>query len=196
MACINEYQDLRQKDSFGRVVEQAKTGDTAAFQRLYGFYVRRLLSFAHRMLNNRTEAEEVVQEAFILVFRKIGTLKENDKFESWVFRVTRNLIYLRYRRRPSQLVSLETDEELKEELEALEEPQASPEEKLLAMEKHKAARRAILSLPEKMREAFLLSVFQNFPYQQIAEITGKSVAAVKSDIHRARMLVREHIRSY
>lgn len=195
MSGLNDHKVVSQDESLEKVVERAKAGDTEAFHTIYRLYVRRLFSFAHHMLNNRAEAEEVVQEVFILVFRKLKTLSENQKLESWIFRITRNLIYMRYRHRPYQPISLETEEELEEELESLTDQRASPEERILELERQKAARQAIASLPEKMRDAFILSIFQNYPYQKIAEITGKSVAAVKSDIHRARLLVRESIRS-
>lgn len=145
------------------------------------------------MLNNRAEAEEVVQEAFLLVFRKLLSLKENLKFESWLFQVTRNLIYARYRKRSVQINSLETEQDLKEQLEDIATLQLTPEEKVLENEKMVLAHRAIQCLPPKMKDIFLLSVFQDFSYQEIGEITGRSLGVVKSDIFRARMMIRDYI---
>lgn len=182
-----------QSEPIETLVELARKGDADAFHRIYGLFVRRLFSFARRMLNSHAEAEEVVQETFIMVFCKLPSLKDVSKFEPWLFRVARNLVYMRYRKRSNEPSSFESDEDLQEQLSQLATPGASPEEQAMEEERKKEAEKAIRFLPEKMRDVFLLSIFHGFSYQKIAEITGRSVAAVKSDLHRSRLLVREHL---
>lgn len=180
-------------ESIETLIELAKEGDVDAFQRVYGFFVRRLFSFVQRMLNSPAEAEEVVQETFITVFQKLSSLNDVRKFEPWLFRIARNLVYMRYRQRSNEPSSFETEEDLEEQLESVATARASPEEEVMEGERRREAEKAIRALPDKMRDIFLLSVFHGFSYQQIGEITGRSLAAVKSDLHRARLIVREYL---
>lgn len=183
-------------EAIANLVREAKNGDIEAFQGLYDRYAKRLLNFAFKMLGNREEAEDITQEAFIAVFRKLKSLKDDSKFEAWIFRIARNFIYQRYRLRAFEHGSLETDEELSAELNKLEAPEKSPEERLLSDELQDVVNRLIRELPEKYRDVFVLSAINGFSYQDIAEILGRSIPAVKTDIHRARLEVRSKIKHF
>lgn len=180
----------------GDLIKQAKTGDVQAFQGLYDHYAKRLLNFSFKLLGNREEAEDVVQETFTAVFRKLKSLKDDNRFEAWIFRIARNFIYLRYRSRTGEHVPLDSDEELENDERVLEAQEKSPEAAILADELHDVVGNVVRALPDKHREVFVLSAIMGFSYQNIAEITGKSIASVKTDIHRARLDVRDKIKQY
>src|SRR3990172_7168058 len=84
------------------LVRDAKSGDREAFRGLYDFYGKRLLNFAFKLLASREEAEDVVQETFTAVFRKLKSLQDDSKFEAWMFRIARNFVYQRYRLRSAE----------------------------------------------------------------------------------------------
>ena len=182
--------------SLGDLIVKAKEGDLQAFHGLYDHFAKRLLNFSYKLLGNREEAEDVVQDTFTAVFRKLKSLKEESRFEAWIFRIARNFIYLRYRNRTGENISLETDEELESETRGLEAPGKSPEEAVLADELKDVVGKVIRALPDKYRDVFVLSAIMGFSYQDIAEITEKSIPSVKTDIHRARLEAREKIKHY
>ena len=183
-------------DALSELVRKAKSGNLQAFRGLYDLYSKRVLNFAFKMLNNREEAEDVTQEAFTSVFKKLQSLQDDSRFEAWLFRITRNFVYQRYRQRTGEHVSLESDNELKQEISSLRAPVKSPEEAILANELRDVVERLIAELPEQFRAVFVLSALQGFSYQAISEIVGKSVPAVKTDIHRARLEVRQKIKQF
>jgi RNA polymerase sigma-70 factor, ECF subfamily len=182
--------------TLGDLIKRAKTGDVQAFQGLYDHYAKRLLNFAFKLLGNREEAEDVVQETFTAVFRKLKSLKDDDRFEAWIFRIARNFIYLRYRSRTGELVPLDSDEELENDARVLEAQGKSPEAAALADELQDVVGKVVRDLPDKHREVFVLSAIMGFSYQDIAKISGKSIASIKTDIHRARLEVRDKIKHY
>jgi RNA polymerase sigma-70 factor (ECF subfamily) len=182
--------------SLGDLIKKAKEGDLQAFQGLYDHYAKRLLNFSYKLLGNREEAEDVLQETFTAVFRKLKSLKDLDRFEAWIFRIARNFIYLRYRTRTGEHISLESGEELENESQGLEARGKSPEEAALADELKDVVGRVVRALPDKYREVFILSAIVGLSYQTIAEITDKSIPSVKTDIHRARLEVRDKIKHY
>jgi RNA polymerase sigma-70 factor, ECF subfamily len=182
--------------SLGDLIKKAKEGDLQAFQGLYDQFAKRLLNFSYKLLGNREEAEDVLQDTFTAVFRKLKSLKDEDRFEAWIFRIARNFIYLRYRTKTGEHVSLESDEELENEPRGLEAQGKSPEEAALADELKDVIGRVVRDLPDKYRDVFVLSAIMGFSYQDIADITDKTVPSVKTDIHRARLEVRDKIKHY
>ena len=182
--------------AIGDLIRKAKEGDLQAFQGLYDHFAKRLLNFSYKLLGNREEAEDVLQETFTAVFRKLKSLKDVARFEAWIFRIARNFIYLRYRTRTGEHVSLESDEDLENEPQGLEARGKSPEEAVLADELKDIVGRVVRALPDRYREVFILSAIMGFSYQRIAEITDKSIPSVKTDIHRARLEVRDKIKHY
>jgi RNA polymerase sigma-70 factor, ECF subfamily len=182
--------------NLGDLIHKAKEGDLQSFQGLYEKYAKRLLNFSFKLLGNREEAEDVLQETFTAVFRKLKSLKDESRFEAWIFRIARNFIYLRYRARTGEQVSLEVDEELESETQGLEAQEKSPEEAVLADELKEVIGKVVRALPDKYRDVFVLSAIMGFSYQDIAEITDKSIPSVKTDIHRARLEVRDKIKQY
>jgi RNA polymerase sigma-70 factor (ECF subfamily) len=179
------------------LVTRVKAGETEAFEQLYRIYGRRIVNYTYRLTGSTAEAEDLTQETFIQAYRKIKSLKENRKFQSWLFRIAQNLVYQKYRgKRPHvESIDAEGSHELSD-FQKLATPLKSPEEGVLADELGQMIEQVIQELPEKYRQVFVLSAVQKMSYQEISEIVGRSLAAVKSDIHRARVSVREKIKAY
>ncbi len=154
------------------------------------------MNFIYRMVNSPEEAEDLTQETFVAVFRKLNTLKKNDRFEAWLFRIARNFVYQKYRAREPNLVPVEELDEEGQPVTQIAETRKGPMESLEARELEDVVEGAIGSLPGKYKEVFVLSAIQNLSYQEIADIVGRSLASVKTDIHRARLAVRRQVKDY
>ena len=179
------------------LVVRAQEGDVVAFQRLFEAFGPKVLNYLFRMTGSRELAEDLAQETFILAFKKISSLREPRRFQSWVFRIAQNNVYQNYRGLKPQMVSI--DEEKSQELsdvQRLSTPQPGPESSVLSDELQLVIRKAIDSLPEKYKVVFVLSAIQKLSYKEISKIVGRSLASVKSDIHRARVAVRDKIKNY
>jgi len=179
-----------------RWVGKAKRGDVASYQEIYESFSRKVLNFIYRMVNSPEEAEDLTQETFVTVFQKLGTLKDNGKFEPWLFRIARNLVYQKYRSRSPASVSIDELDEDGHMVTQLVETRKNPDETFQTGELEDVVRDVIAGLPDKYREVFVLSVLQQLSYQQIAEIVGRSLPSIKTDIHRARLEVRDRVKEY
>jgi RNA polymerase sigma-70 factor (ECF subfamily) len=177
-------------------IRRAKKGDIEAFRQIYESFARRVLNFIFRMVNVPEESEDLAQETFVTVYQKLGTLKDDSKFEPWLFRIARNLVYQKYRTRPPATVSMDVQDEDGQHIIQLADTRKNPDETYQARELEDIVTEVIDNLPGKYREVFILSALQHFSYQQIAEIVGRSLPSVKTDIHRARLEVRKHIKEY
>jgi len=177
------------------LVEKAQNGNVAAFQELYGGYAKKILNYVYRMTGSREEAEDLTQDTFVLAFRNLKNLKENSKFQSWLYRIAQNNVYQKYRTRLPRTESIEGSDD---ESGVLDMPAAdkTPEGEILSKELHGVVQKVIDELPEKYKEVFVLSAIHKYSYEAIAEIVGRSLASVKSDIHRARVEVRDRVKKY
>ena len=179
-----------------RWIEQAKGGDLAAFQSIYDLFSRKVLNFVYRMVASVEEAEDLTQETFVTVYQKLGSLKDDAKFEPWLFRIARNFVYQKYRRRTPTTVSVDLQDEEGRNVAELVDERKGPQEEFQAKELEHVVREVILDLHEKYREVFILSAIHHLSYQEIAEIVGRSLPSVKTDIHRARLHVRKRVKDY
>jgi RNA polymerase sigma-70 factor, ECF subfamily len=179
-----------------RWIQKAKRGDISSFQNIYDLFGRKVLNFICRMVSSGEEAEDLTQETFVAVYQKLGTLKDNSKFEPWLFRIARNFVYQQYRTRPPATVSTDTLDEEGQPVTQLPDGRKNPDEAFQAHELQDVIGKIISSLPEKYREVFVLSAIRRLSYQRIAEIVGRSLPSVKTDIHRARLEVRKRVKEY
>lgn len=180
-----------------RLIIRVQKGDIDAFQELYGFYARKILNYVYRMTGSKEEAEDLTQDTFVLAFRNIHSLQDNRKFQSWLFRIAQNNVYQKYRGKEPALESIDAvDEDEIPQSQKLPGTAASPEQRILSEELEKIIHEAIHALPDKYKQVFILSAIQKMSYQEIAETLDRSLAAVKSDIHRARVAVRNKIKKY
>jgi RNA polymerase sigma-70 factor (ECF subfamily) len=177
-------------------IRRAKKGDIEAFRQIYEAFTRRVLNFIYRMVNAPEEAEDLTQETFVAVYQKLKTLKDDSKFEPWLFRIARNFVYQKYRTRPPATLSIDVLDEDGQPITQLPDTRKNPDETFQAQELEDVVEKVIDGLPLKYREVLVLSALQHLSYQQIAEIVGRSLPSVKTDIHRARLEVRKLIKEY
>ena len=171
-------------------------GDEAAFAELVERHQHAVLGTVAKMLGDPTEAEDVAQKVFLRLWKSAPRYKPSAKFTTYLFTITRNLVFNESRRRsrhPS--VSLDEREE-NGARHANPAPEARPDEELLNRELARAIDAAIASLPEKQRLAVVLRRYQETPYEEIAEILGTSVSSVKSLLFRARDSLRHTLARY
>lgn len=178
-----------------RLVEEALNGDREAFKEIYDCYGPRIYNFLYRLLGTRHEAEDATQQTFLIVLGRLGSLRDPDVLESWIYRIARNEVYQKYRRK--QVDSLD-EEGLKPFAEKAEDkqPGGHPEKALLNEELAGALQAALDALPLKLREVFLLAIVDEMSYQDISEIVGRSLLSVKTDIYRARLMTKEKLGRY
>ena len=184
-------------DALDRLIGRVKGGEVTAFEEVYYIYGKKILSYIYRMTGSRADAEDLTQETFVSAFHKIETLKENRKFQTWLYRIAQNKVYQRFRTRPPHHESIDSDEGLAaSDIRRLTTPMKNPESSIMSKELQEVIQGVINSLPVKYREVFVLSAVHKLRYQEISEIVGRSLASVKSDIHRARLRVRDKIKVY
>jgi RNA polymerase sigma-70 factor (ECF subfamily) len=177
-------------------IEQAKKGDIGSYQKIYDLFARKVLNFIYRMVNSVEEAEDLTQETFVTVYQKLGSLKDNTRFEPWLFRIARNFVYQRYRSRSPAAVSVDALDEEGQPVTQVIDARKNPDESFQARELEGVVQDVIADLPEKYREVFVLSAIQRLSYQEIADVVGRSLPSVKTDIHRARLEVRKRVKDY
>ena len=177
-------------------IRKAKKGDIESYQELYEVFARKVLNFIYRMVNSPEEAEDLTQETFVAVYQKLGTLKDDSKFEPWLFRIARNFVYQRYRMRSPSTVSIDALDENGQAVTQLVDTRKNPDEAFQTVELEDVVTDVIADLPEKYREVFILSALQHLSYQQISEVVGRSLPSIKTDIHRARLEVRKRVKDY
>jgi RNA polymerase sigma-70 factor, ECF subfamily len=177
-------------------IKKAKKGDLESYQKIYDAFARKVLNFIYRMVNSVEEAEDLTQETFVAVYKKLGSLKDNEKFEPWLFRIARNFVYQRYRARSPVSTPIDALDEDGQPITELVDQRKNPDEAFAAQELEDVVQTEINNLPDKYREVFVLSAIQHLSYQEIAAITGRSLPSVKTDIHRARLEVRKRVKEY
>ena len=184
-------------DHLAELVSKAQRGEVDAFQSLYKIYGKKISNYLFRMTGSREESEDLAQDTFIQAYKKLASLREPLKFQSWLFRIAQNNVFQKYRGRQPVIESID-EEAMTEwsELQQLTTPQMEPEAEVLSVELEAVIARAISQLPEKYRTVFVLSAIQRISYSEISEIVNRSLASVKSDIHRARIVVRDKVKEY
>jgi RNA polymerase sigma-70 factor, ECF subfamily len=166
-------------------------------EQVFREHASRIYSFARRMLSNDTDAEDVTSEVLVQVVRKLDTFRGESAFPTWLHRVTVNAA-LAHRRKRANRQARQTSEPLESFLEdghAANGPMrpwsVSPDHPLLNAETQHLIERAIAGLPETYRDVYVLADVEGLPNAEIAEMLGLSVPAVKSRLHRARLMMRD-----
>ena len=180
-----------------RLVGRAKQGNIEAFQQLYGVYSRKILNYIFRLTGSRQEAEDLTQDTFVLAYKNLPSLKQNERFQSWLFRIAQNNVYQLYRNQKAPTTSLDEREDTEMPADQrMASTELNPEELMLSGELGEIVERVIRELPEKYKTVFIMSALHKLSYKEISEIVGRSLASVKSDIHRARVDVRDQVKRY
>ena len=179
--------------SEAEAIERAKQGDAEAFEALYNLHKRRVYSLCLRMTANSAEAEDLTQEAFLQLFRKIGTFRGESAFSTWLHRMSVNVVLMRLRKKGLPVVPLEDTVETEEE---------TPRKELGAVDPALAGsvdrlqlQRAIEALPPGYRSIFVLHDVEGYEHNEIAELVGCSIGNSKSQLHKARMKLRDLLKT-
>jgi len=175
------------------LVTRVCQGDADAFRLIFERYSRPVISFIYDMVNDRGLAEELTQETFVRAFRAIHTMRAETKLSTWLFGIARNVAResLRARARANNHVDL-GDKSVMD----LSDDKPVPVEGLLSKELNGLIRRSLAGLDEDKRLVFTLKVLHQCSYEEIAAITGFSLAKLKTDLHRARAEMRKKISPY
>jgi RNA polymerase sigma-70 factor, ECF subfamily len=168
----------------------AGRGDMEAFEQLYERHNRRVYSLCFRMTQNVAEAEDLAQEVFVQLFRKIGSFRGESAFTTWLHRLTVNQVLMHFRKRSVKLEhTTEEGETPVQIVRGTENPNAMPVLDRIALDN------ALRQLPPGYRTVFLLHDVEGHEHEEIAEMLGVAVGTSKSQLHKARMKLRRILRS-
>jgi RNA polymerase sigma-70 factor (ECF subfamily) len=171
-------------------IEQAKGGNAEAFEALYGFHKRRVYSLCLRMTGNTAQAEDLTQEAFLQLYRKIGTFRGESAFSTWLHRMAVNVVLMQLRKKGLPEVSL--DEMLEPQHEDAPKRDIGARDNVLAGSVDRVnLERAIAGLPPGYRVVFMLHDVEGYEHNEIAEMMGCSIGNSKSQLHKARLKLRD-----
>jgi RNA polymerase sigma-70 factor, ECF subfamily len=172
------------------VVRLAQQGDAAAFERLYRLHSRKVYALCLRMAGNPTEAEDLTQDVFLQLFRKIGTFRGESAFSTWLHRMSVNIVLMRFRKKPKGETSLDTITGPQGESSKLPEEFGGPDLRLNGVIDRITLQAAIDQLAPGYRAMFILHDVQGYKHDEIARMFGCSAGNSKSQVHKARMQLR------
>jgi RNA polymerase sigma-70 factor (ECF subfamily) len=182
--------EINRPESERSLVRRAQRGDEQAFAMLYQGHKKRVYSVCLLMTKDIAEAEDLTQEAFLQVFRTVGSFRGDSAFSTWLYRVAVNTVLMKLRRRKAPpVVSL--DEPLSAESPSLRRDVGKADPRLSGVIDRIALRRAMEELPEGCREIFVLHEMQGYQHHEIARLLDCSVGNSKSQLHKAKMKMRD-----
>jgi len=175
------------------ILARAQAGDHFAFAELYSRHKRRIYSLCLRMVGNVAEAEDLTQEAFLQLHRKIGTFRGDSAFSTWLHRLAINVVLMQLRKKGLSLISLD---------EAMEPvPDEGPGRSFGALDPtltgaidRMALESAVGALPPGYRLIFILHDVEGFEHNEIAAMLDCSIGNSKSQLHKARLKLRDVLR--
>jgi len=173
------------------LVLRAQRGEEAAFQALFSMYNRRVYALCFRMTRCHADAEDLMQDAFLKVFRKISTFRGESAFSSWLYRLVINEVMGHHRKNRASLVPLAPLDGSQEELTAHE--FTREDSALMRTPDRMDLNQAIAQLPRGYRAAFVLHDIQGYEHQEIARIMKWVVGTSKSQLHKARCQLRTRL---
>jgi RNA polymerase sigma-70 factor (ECF subfamily) len=178
-----------------RILRLAQNGDHQAFAQLYSLHKRRIYSLCLRMVGNSAEAEDLTQETFLQLHRKIASFRGDSAFSTWLHRMAINVVLMHLRRKGLNLVSL--DEAMEPQPDGglgrcfgTLDPTLSGAIDRLALE------HAVTDLPAGYRLIFVLHDIEGYEHNEIAAMLDCSIGNSKSQLHKARLKLRESLRKY
>jgi RNA polymerase sigma-70 factor (ECF subfamily) len=173
------------------VVMLAQQGDAAAFERIYRLHSRRVYALCLRMAGNTADAEDLTQDVFLRLFRKISTFRGESSFSTWLYRMSVNIVLMRFRKKPKAETSLDTLTNPDQESSRPPEEFGGPDLRLNGVIDRVALQAAINALAPGYRAMFILHDIQGYKHAEIAEMFGCSTGNSKSQTHKARIQLRE-----
>jgi RNA polymerase sigma-70 factor (ECF subfamily) len=171
-------------------------GDHEAFRKLVERYQDTVIGTVAKMLGNPSDAEDISQQVFLRIWRNARRYRPDARFTTYLFTITRNLVFNETRRRgrKKEVSADEREENSHHQIE--DSADRRPDAELLQTELREAVDAAIAALPESQRMAVVLRRYEQLSYEEIAAVLGLSVSAVKSLLFRARSALRETLGAY
>jgi RNA polymerase sigma-70 factor, ECF subfamily len=190
--------DLRQSETSdmpeAEAIRLAQQGNASAFACIYRLHSRRAYTLCFRMVGNSAEADDLTQDVFLQVFRKIQTFRGEAAFSTWLHRLAVNVVLMRLRKKKLAQTSLEEATEPNEEIGKPPKEFGGPDPRLTGLVDRVNINRALGHLPPGYRLIFILHDIQGYEHKEIAEILDCSVGNSKSQLHKARMRLRQKLR--
>jgi RNA polymerase sigma-70 factor (ECF subfamily) len=180
-------------ESSQSLVARARVGDHEAYHFIFNRYSKPLLSFIYNLVGDRDQAEELVQETFVRAYRRLGSMRDGRHLSTWLFGIARNVVREAVKRKYTERVAVSLEQVGGLDL---RDSRIGPDEPLLAEELNRAIQEALAGLTEDGRLVFVLKVLHRMRYQEISRVTGSSVGKLKTDLHRARLQMRQRLMHY
>ncbi len=200
MSSVTTGRDARiPRNDDSDLVRAAQHGDQRAFAQLVEKYEARVYNLARKMMRDPQDAEDVLQETFLSVFRHLNDFQGDSSFSTWLYRIATNAALMKLRARKPPPLSLDEpfesdgDEMMPREI---VDWGITPEEALLNDEVRAQMDAAVAALPESLRAVFVLRDIEGLSVQETADVLGISVPNVKTRLHRARLMLRESLSVY
>lgn len=162
------------------LVARAKQNDYKAYEQLYRLHVGRVFALCFRLCNDRDMAEDLVQEAFVLAWRKLASFRGDSAFGSWLYRIATNTSLSYLRKQKPFLHSLDIDD-------------VEPGEQRDQVDEQMGLERAISLLPDGARAVFVLYSLEGYTHDEIAAMLKIAQGSSKAQLHRARQLLKRHL---
>ena len=166
-------------------VHRCRDGERAAFEELFETYQPRLKYYVRRLDNGDANIDDILQDVWLTVFKKIHKLKDAEIFAVWLYRIARNKVYDRFRRK-DRFVSLPEEDEL---------PVSGCAEPVLDTNDTEKLHKALNKLKPHHREVLTLNFIEQMPYQSIADVVGCSIGTIRSRIFYAKKSLRREMES-
>lgn len=180
------------------LVAAAKSGDISAFETLVGRYERKIFRLTQNITQNREDAEDAMQEAFLKAFQHLGEFQGNSRFYTWLVRIAVNQALMKLRKRRPNVVSLDEEIDTGEDMmpREVEDWGPSPQQRYEQTELSEILGKVIGELDSPFRIVFQLRDIEEMSTEETAEALGLSVPAVKSRLLRARLKLRQKLNQY
>lgn len=183
------------------LVEGLKKKDLHAFEEFFNQYHRKIFGLIYRLTKNEADAQDLTQEVFLKIFEKVDTFEGRSAFSSWIYRIAVNTSFMKLRvQRNQPQVSLDSvlphflDSGYQKE--AVKDWSRRADDQMLKQESKQVIYTAIDKLPDKEKIVFILRDVEELPTEKVGEILDLTVPAVKSRLHRARLILRKRLSQY
>ena len=178
--------------SDAELIEKVKSGDNTGFNKIILKYQKQVYRFARRLLNEHDDADDVTQEVFIRLYNSISDFRGDSKLSTYIYRITYNLC-LNQIKKKNRFQKMHVNIEQENNLTSGKD--TNPEHDFVIKEKQKLIKKAYNSLPQKQKAIFNLRFYENLTYEEISEITGKSVGGLKANYFHAFKKIESKIKN-
>jgi RNA polymerase sigma-70 factor (ECF subfamily) len=175
------------------LIKRAQQGDSDAFATLFHAHKTRIYSLCLRMTNNTAEAEDLAQDAFLQVYRKLSSFRGDSALSTWLYRIAVNTVLMHFRRKTPCRISLDEPIRNQDDSKSVRREYGTRDGRLDSVVSRVALTRAISELPEGYRAIFLLHEVEGYQHREIAKLLGCSVGNSKSQLHKAKLRIRDFL---